>query len=644
MKYVNRLSESFVKPYYIKPVPWGPIGYITYKRTYARRHNARTEEWVETVARCVNGILAIGGRFTQEEAEKLFDHVFNLRCCFSGRALWQLGTDTVARFGGDSLQNCWTVDVNDPVKPFTFAFDELMLGGGVGFNITPESVFSLPMVRYNPTIQRLDKNDVDFIVPDNREGWVKLLREVLNGFFYTGEDMTYSTSCVRPKGQAIQSFGGYASGSEELVKGISQICGIISTRYKKKLRPIDCLDIMNIIGSIVVSGNVRRSAQIALGSPQDSDFLDAKNWNKQSIPPWRAMSNNSVVCDDIRDLPIEFWEGYNGDGEAYGLVNLEACRNYGRLADGPMYRTDSDICGVNPCAEITLESYEACNLAEIFLPNIHGVQQFMEVVGLMYKVCKTISLLPFCHEQTRNVVARNRRIGIGLTGFMQSVFRYDVENFNVVYQFLEAQDKMYSADLGIRESKKLTTIKPSGTLSLLAGCTPGVHSAFSQYYIRRIRMAANDPLVEMCRKNGHSVEPQLNQDGTKNIDTMVVSFPIRTPPNAVCASEMDAIDQLEAQKWLQTYWSDNSVSATIYYDRCEIGAIRQWLEANYPQVKTCSFLLHSEHGFVQAPMEAITPERYAELSSKIKQFTVIDGGDHELPDSMECGKGGCPIK
>jgi hypothetical protein len=627
-------------------VPWGPVGYVVYKRTYARLiENDGREEWWQTVKRCVKAIDEIGS-FTQDEIEELYDHVFNLRACFSGRALWQLGTSTVERFGGDSLINCWAVAVNNPVTSFCFAFDELMLGGGVGFNIQPQYVYELPPIKFNPRINRVDTFDCGFIVPDNREGWVKLLGKVLKRFFYGGGDLTYSTNCIRARGKEIKSFGGTASGSESLVDGIHKIINILRACYGTKLRPINCLDIMNIIGSIVVSGNVRRSAEIALGDVNDYEFINAKNWSMGTIPTWRAMSNNSLVCCDPNDLPPEFWSGFNGEGEALGLVNLCAARDYGRIADGFGYRPDRGVIGFNPCAEIPLESYEGCNLCEIFLPNIETQEQFIRIAKIMYKVCKSVTQLPFIHKMSAEIMKQNQRIGISVTGFMQSHFRYDIEVFNNVYEVLEHMDKEYSQYLGSNESIKLTTVKPSGTLSLLPGVLPGVHAAYSPYYIRRVRMAASDPLVKMCRDAGYFVEPQMNQDGGRDYETSVISFPIKTPDDAICAEEMSAIDQLRAQQWLQTYWADNSVSATIYYDDSEVPAIKDWLNRHYHNIKSVSFLLREEHGFLQAPIEPITSEQYKELTSKIIPIVQIkqDSFDGQLQDDSECLKGGCPIK
>ncbi len=356
-----------------------------------------------------------------------------------------------------------------------------MLGGGVGFNITPEMCYELPIVRYGVTITRKDSNDVDYIVPDNREGWVELLRKIFDCFFWTGKNLTYSTNCIRQKGKPISTFGGTATGSEHLVHGINNIVRILNSRVNYKLRPIDCLDIMNIIGSIVVAGNVRRSAEIAIGDCRDELFLKAKDWHKESIPNWRSMSNNSVVCSDISELSQAFWNGYEVTGEPYGLINLELCKTTGRLIDGEGYRPDSLIVGTNPCGEITLEPYEPCNLSEIFLPNIHSFEELLTASELMYKVTKTISTHPFSDPKINEVVNRNHRLGNSLSGVLQSYWVQEPESLHQAYKNLEELDINYSRQLGVKTSIKLTTIKPSGTLSLLAGVTPGIHPAYSKY-------------------------------------------------------------------------------------------------------------------------------------------------------------------
>jgi len=648
MKYVERLSDKFVRRYRRHSPPWGPIGLVTYKRTYARRieEEGRTEEWYETVARCVNGALGIGMRMNEDEAEYLYDAVFNLKCTFSGRGLWQLGTKTVERFGGDSLMNCWACSVSDPIEPFCFTFNELMLGGGVGFNIQREHVYEIPKVKHDVKIVRIDDKDVDFIVPDNREGWVQLLRRTLEAFFVTGKSFSYSTICIRPKGARIKSFGGTASGPEDLCKGITQIASVLKNRVGKKLRTIDCLDIMNIIGSVVVAGNVRRSAMLALGDIDDQLYLDAKNWEKESIPNWRSMSNNSVVCNKAKYLHDGFWSTYEGGAEPYGLINLNNCRRFGRIVDGTGYRPDPRVIGTNPCGEIPLASEESCNLAEIFLPNIKDVDEFKKVATSMYKVVKAISCLPMIHDSTTEVVKEHHRLGISVSGFLQSKFVGDSDAFDAVYKHLEQVDEKYSNVLGCGRSVKLTTVKPSGTVSLMPGVTPGVHPAYAEHYIRRIRMASNDPLIDVCRAHGHLVEPQVRLDGSRDMDTMVVSFPVKVPKGTIVAKDVSAVKQLEYARFLQRHWSDNSVSVTVYYRKEELPEIKAWLKDNYDKhVKTVSFLLHSEHGFEQAPYEEIDAEEYKRMSSSVKRIRSIhDENSMSLAESLECEGGMCPVK
>jgi hypothetical protein len=780
MSFAKKINDSFVESYRNKIVPWGPLGYVVYKRTYARRlEEGGTEEWWQTLKRCCNGLLEIGAAYTESEIQELYDIMFNLKGTVGGRYLWSLGTDTVRKIGADSLINCYYVSVNDPIEPFCFTFNQLMLGGGVGFGILPEQVFSIPPVKFNPKIQRVTQTsstpfDVDHIVTDNREGWVKLLRIILEAYFYTGKDINYSTACVRDKGALINGFGGIASGAEDLVKGLDQICVILSSRFGQKLRPIDCLDIENIIGQIVVSGNVRRSAELSLGDARDYDYMMAKNWKAQQIPSWRSKSNNSVSADDFSKIGPEFWSGYNGDGEPYGLINLKNHRRYGRLSDGPNYRADPLVDGTNPCisgetpvltkefghirvdkllgkkvtlksandtwkettekgfflkgyketllmitennrriyatkdhqfytdqgwkpfdecknrlvmtvngwekvisaklkaerieavydcqvpgpqcymangilvhncSEISLESYECCNLSEIYLPNLKSEREFKRVAQLLFMAQKAVTCMKYSHPKTQEVVSKNHRIGIGITGYLQSQFYQDASAFTNVYQNIEQFDIFYSKILGCKPSNKLTTVKPSGTLSKLPGVTAGAHAAYAPFQIRRIRFASDDAIVEACRKSGHHCEPEAKLDGTFNYDTTVVSFPVKWPPDTIFSSEQTAIEQLENLKFLQTYWADNSVSITVTYRPEELEGIKGWLKENYDDsVKSVSFLLYAGHNFKQAPEEPISPDQYYDMIENITNIEITVGKETSNLDNLECASGMCPVR
>ena len=631
--------------------PWSTVGYLTYKRTYSRRleesnPNSPTEEFEDTINRVVSACnYQLGCGFTEHESLRLKQYLLELKGTVAGRFLWQLGTPTVDRLGLSSLQNCAFTVVDKPVEPFVWAMDLLMLGSGVGYNIQKQNVDKLPAVNANfqvPT--RVDANDADFIVPDSREGWVRLLGKTLKAAFLAHESgkqtFTYSTSLIRSKGAPIKGFGGTASGPEDLVWGITKIGEILEKRAGKKVRPVDCLDIMNIIGAIVVAGNVRRSAQIAIGDPDDVEYLLAKRWDLGNIPSWRAMSNNSVVCNDINDLHDFFWDGYEGKGEPYGLINLKLSRKMGRL--GETQYPDPEVQGYNPCAEQSLADKETCCLAEIFLPNITSKDEFFDVAMLLYRVNKH-SLALKCHlKSTEAIVNKNMRMGIGVTGVLQAT-EEQKSWLKEVYGMLREFDADYSAENGFPESIKLTTVKPSGTLSLLPGVTPGAHPAYARYMIRRIRISSNHPLVQVCKDHGYHVEYQQNFDGSEDFSTVVVSFPFSHPETAQLAKDMTAIDQLEVVKWLQEVWSDNSVSCTIYYRKEELPEIRKYLKKHYKNNhKSLSFLLHSEHGFKQAPLEEITKEQYEQMVANTRLISQIDEANIGLED--DCASGACPVR
>lgn len=261
---------------------------------------------------------------------------------------------------------------------------------------------------------------------------------------------------------------------------------------------------------------------------------------------------------------------------------------------------------------------------------------------MLYRVNKHSLSLP-CHlDETASIVHKNMRMGIGMTGVLQAS---DEQRgwLKTAYEELRNFDEDYSKEKGFPKSVKLTTIKPSGTLSLLPGVTPGIHPAYAQYMIRRIRIMADHPLVQVCREHGYPIEFQENFDGSKDHSTVVVSFPFSYPEGTVLAEDISAVDQLKAVKFMQEVWSDNSVSCTVYYKKEELPEIKKYLAKNY---KTChkslSFLLHSDHGFKQAPYQSISKEEFDDLVNKTTLITSIrsaefDGGD-------ECAGGMCPIK
>jgi ribonucleotide reductase alpha subunit len=642
---MSLLSPEFIASYGSKTPPWGfgGLGEVVFLRTYSRKIEGtdQTESWVQTIQRIIEGAVDIGVPFSKEDAENLFDHMFNLRCAVSGRALWQLGTPLVKQFSGTSLNNCFYTNI-EKIEDFEMLFDYLMLGGGVGFSVERSKIHELPKVKLVGSITAERTNDADFIVPDSRQGWRELLHKVLESYFKNGKSFTYSTILIREFGTPLKTFGGTASGSGALVDGIADICKVLDNRVGKKLRSIDVLDICNIIGRIVVSGSSRRSAQIAIGDPDDILFLKAKNWGSGNVPAWRANSNNSIYADSYEEILPELWKGYDGTGEPYGLVNRKLARTYGRLGEKSL---DPSIEGFNPCAEIALADGESCNLATIFLPNVESLGQLLEISKLLYLIQKQITQLSYPYEKTTNIVRKNTRLGQSITGILQCT-EQQIGWLSQTYEFLKDFDAFYSKERGWNQSVRLTTVQPSGTLSLLPGVTPGIHPAFAPYYIRRVRFSSVDPLVDACRKRGYKVTWDMGLDGREDHTRYVVEFPCKSPDNSILVANMTALEQLEWVKKMQTIWADNAVSVTVYYRKEELPAVKEWLSNNYDSsVKSVSFLLHVDHNFPLPPYEEITKDQYDKVFSKLDFSTPIHQNAANLDiDLDDCATGACPIK
>lgn len=642
---MSLLSAEFINSYGSKTPPWGfgGLGEVVFLRTYSRKIDGSeaTESWTQTIKRIIDGAVEIGVPFSQEEAEKLFDHMFNLRCSVSGRALWQLGTPLVSKFSGTSLNNCFYTNI-EKIEDFELLFDYLMLGGGVGFSVERAKIHELPKVKKVSYITAERTADADFIVPDSRQGWRELLHKVLESYFVTGKSFTYSTTLIREYGAPLKTFGGIASGPGALVEGLIDIGKVLDNRVGKKLRSVDVLDICNIIGRIVISGSSRRSAQIAIGDPDDMLFLRAKNWGSGNVPAWRSNSNNSIYADAYDEIVPEFWKGYDGTGEPYGLLNRKLARTYGRLGEKS---PDPTIEGFNPCAEIALSDGESCNLSTIFLPNIDSLAQMLEISKLLYMVQKQITRLSYPYEKTNTIVHKNGRLGQSVTGILQATEK-QVSWLNDAYEYLKSFDKAYSDEHGWNPSIRLTTVQPSGTLSLLPGVTPGIHPAFAPYYTRRVRFSSVDPLVDACRRRGYKVVWDIGLDGREDHTRYVVEFPCKSPENAVLAANMTAVDQLEWVKKMQTDWADNAVSVTVYYRKEELPLIKEWLSKNYDaSVKSVSFLLHVDHNFPLPPYEEITEEEYNKSIAKLDFSIPLQQNAVDLSIEMDdCATGACPIR
>lgn len=616
---------------------WSNLAKVVYKRTYARKDFNVLENWNDTVERVIQGNV-VGHNVSDDEVSRLRYYLSERKAGPAGRGWWYSGAPSHKRLGGVALNNCWFV-ASDDWTNFVLAQDLLMLGGGVGMSVEHRFVSKLPKVKKDVHVVNRDSKDADFIVPDSREGWNELTCRILESYFVTGKSFSYSTVCIRPAGEPIRGFGGSSSGPKPLISFVEKLCGILNARSGKHVKPLDASDILCSIAEMVVAGNVRRSAIIILGDPWDKEYLKAKRWDLGNVPTQRAMANFSVVVDDVDDLHPLFWKTYE-QGEPFGVVNRTNMQKYARMGE---LKPDTAI-GVNPCAEATLENGEPCNLQEIALPNLKDEAEFVEASRLMHRWGKRVTMENYHQSKCDSVVKRNRRIGTGITGCLESSL-FKPEILDRAYAAIQDENVKYSRELGIPESIRTTVIKPSGTISKVFDCYEGVHPAYSRYIIQRVRFSALDPLIPLLKEAGHHMEPVIRFDGTLDHNTLVVDFYVAAPKNAPVADEdWTTWKQLDVVKMAQKHWADQSVSVTVYYRREEIDQLKTWLSENLKYLKTISFLCHSDHGFLQAPKEKITKEQYEKLSEKIKSINDNGVGDGELEDSMECAGGACPVK
>ncbi len=611
---------------------------IVTRRTYSRKDSGTLENWDQIIERAVAGNVR-NHNVPEEEVKALLRLGKERKATPAGRGLWFSGSPQHERIGGAALCNCWALEASE-WENFVLAQNLLMLGGGVGLSVEHRFVSQLPKVRKDVHIVHKATKDADFIIPDSREGWCELTRRVLESHFVSGKSFSYSTVCVRGSGEPISGFGGMASGPLPLVKFISNLGSIISHRSGKHIRPIDAADIICSIGEMVVSGNVRRSAIIILGDPWDKEYLRAKRWDLGLIPSYRAYANYSVVCDDVDDLHPYFWQTYQ-QGEAFGILNRKNVQKYGRMGE----ELKDTAYLTNPCGEATLENAENCNLQEIALMNIDNEDEFVEAGRLMHRYGKRVTMEKYGDKRIESVIYRNRRVGTGITGCLGSPL-FNPKTLDRVYSAIQEENRSYSGELGIPLSIRTTVVKPSGTVSKVLDQNgyEGIHPAFSRYMIQRIRFAANDALIPLLKEAGHYIEPQMNIDGTRNDQTLVVDFYQQAPDGMPVADEdWDTWKQLDVLKMAQKHWADQAVSVTVYYDRDDLPQLKAWLGDNLQYLKSISFLCHNAHGFKQAPKEAITKGQYEKLSSKITTIQLEEVGEGDL-ESLECSGGVCPVK
>jgi ribonucleoside-triphosphate reductase len=639
------------------PVDWGYGGLsaFTYYRTYSRKKvNGSLETWQECVVRVIEGMFSIlkthaitsehswNEKRAHKLAEEAAERLLEFKWTPPGRGLWMMGTPFVYEKGGACLNNCGFVSTEnidaEMSKPFAFLMDMSMVGVGIGFDTKGAG----KVAAYVP------EGDIEVItVEDSREGWVELISCLIDSYLEEGSNpVEPDTQLVRAYGEPIHGFGGVASGPEPLVQGFYGIKDILEKRARSAnplLTSVDITDIMNIIGKIVVAGNVRRTAEIAFGEPEDEEFANMKNWELYGVetgsiaPPelalinseeyeqynnnwdtraaiarkyaeedwsykfggWRWASNNSIFARVGMDY-TEVAKKVATNGEP-GFAWLETMQNYGRMKDPADYK-DYRVRGGNPCLEQSLEPYELCCLVETFPAKHKDYWDYQRTLKFAYLYAKAVTLVPTHWRETNDVIKRNRRIGTSQSGIQEAMLKFGrkkyLEEFcDQAYSYINYLDKKYSEWLGVPLSIKKTSVKPSGTVSLVAGSLPGIHYAKAESYYRLIRVANTSNLLPILRAANYRIEDSI----TDPLKTSVVYFPVTHAEGTISDKDVSIWEQFANAVDLQHYWADNQVSITISFQPHEKNQIARALSCFDNKLKGVSLLPLADHGYAQAP-------------------------------------------
>jgi ribonucleoside-triphosphate reductase len=664
-----KLDDDFISEYAeIKPdFGFNGLGALTFYRTYSRlKSNGDNEQWFETIRRVVEGAYSLqkehilsnelgwNKKKAQHSAQEMYDRIFKMKFLPPGRMLWALGTPIIhEKKIGQALFNCAFVSTNnidqtvdDAIKPFAFMMDMSMVGVGVGFDIEGAG-----KIEINTPV---NTEEITYVIPDTREGWVHSIEKLLFSYFASHfgfkkvSPVRFNYKDIRPAGMPIRGFGGISSGPDPLINLHKHVSEVLERLDGKMLTITATVDIMNLIGQCVVAGNVRRTAQIVLGNVDKPEYRKLKDyaWDAEKgtyvgsmahRAAWGWASNNSVLVNNNTNFTdVANQTAINGEP---GYIFMDNIRKFSRMCD-PEDNKDEKAMGTNPCGEQTLESYELCCLVETFPSRAESEEDYMRTLKFAYLLGKTATLVNTTWHESNRVQKRNRRIGTSVSGITNFIEDKSLEELRVWldrgYKEIQKWDEIYSSWLCVPRSIKTTSVKPSGTVSLLAGVNPGCHFPEFEYYIRRVRIAKNSSLIKAIKESGLHVEEDV-----VNPSSLVVEFPIHNIGRSL--KNVSIWEQVALAVFLQKYWSDNQVSCTVTFKPEEKDLIKIVLDYYKYDLKSISFLPKLELGaYAQMPYEAITKEQYNNAVKNISLIDFMEANEDAIAEKF-CNNDSCLI-
>lgn len=599
--------------------------------------NEARETWEQTVGRYFSFFhkhleKQCGYLVTSDEYSELTQSVLMLDIMPSMRCLMTAGPalekENVAGY------NCSYIPI-DTTRSFDELLYVLMNGTGVGFSVEEKYTSQLPMVP-----NELHPTDTCIEVRDSKLGWSKAFRELVS-LLYAGLIPTWNLNKVRKAGSVLKTFGGRASGPVPLNKLFLYTCKIFENAKGRKLRPIECHDIVTKTAEVVVVGGVRRSALISLSDLGDEQMRQAKSGAWWEDYGHRALANNSANYHAKPDTGTflrewaSLYESKSGERGIYSSFNARK-----QVEKNGERRDPRDDFGTNPCSEIILRPREFCNLSEVVIrstDDVNDLKYKVKLATILGTWQSTLTNFRYLPKKWKENCEEERLLGVSLTGIMDNKITngtfHKSEALGQILEELKREaihtNKVWAEKLNIPQSSAITCVKPSGTVSQLCDSASGIHSRHSDYYIRTVRGDNKDPITQMMKDQGVPHEP----DVMKEDSTSVFSFPVKSPEGCLTRDSLSAIEQLEIWKIYQDHWCEHKPSVTISVKEEEWIEVGNWVNSNFENISGISFLPYSDHVYKQAPYQECTKEDYEELIKTMpKNIDWSKLGDYEKED------------
>ena len=570
----------------------------------------------------------------KNEIEEVYKMVYDKKILPSMRSL-QFGGKPI-EISPNRVYNCAYMPVDH-----TDAFAEtmfLLLGGtGVGFSVQKHHVDKLPEIR-KPNPKRTRR----YLIGDSIEGWADAVKVLVESYLGTKSSTPiFDYSDIRQKGALLVTSGGKAPGPQPLKDCIHHITKVLNSKQDgDKLSPIETHDIICHIADAVLAGGIRRAALISLFSADDDEMISCKSGSWWEKNPQRGRANNSAVLlrhKVTQEYFMELWK----------RIELSGAGEPG------IYLSNDKDWGTNPCCEIGLRPYQFCNLCEVNASDIES-QEDLEKRARGAAFIGTLQAgytdFHYLRDVWKRTTEKDALIGVGMTGIGSGVvLGYDMKS---AAKAVKDENERVANLIGINKAARTTTVKPSGTSSLVLGTSSGIHAWHNDYYLRRIRVGKNEAIYNYLSEN----HPELIEDEFfRPHDTAVITIPQKAPEGSILRYE-SVFQMLERVKKVSQEWvrsghrggqNTHNVSATVSIKKEEWDLVGDWMWKNRKFYNGLSVLPYSDHTYTQAPFEDCDEETFEKLVTTLKNVDltkVVELQDNtDLSGEIACAGGACEI-